>query len=78
MNRYKIKISKEYIFALDGNNKEYINNEIDYLLKKTKILDMPCIKYNIKIKVKRIANKNKLIKSYINVLSRKKEKEIDK
>lgn len=74
MNRYKIKLSKVYIFSLDGENKNSINDKIDYLLKKTKILDMPCIKYNVKIKVKRIADKNKLIKSYMNVIARKKSK----
>lgn len=53
MNRYKIKISKEYIFCLNGENKEYIDDEIDYLLKKTKILDMPYVKSNIKFKIKK-------------------------
>lgn len=53
MNRYKIKISKEYNFSLDGESKSYINDEIDYLLKKTKILDMPYVGKKIKIKIKK-------------------------
>lgn len=51
--RYKIRIIKKYDFELDGISDKDIKEQVDYILTHTKILDLPEIRKNIKIKIKK-------------------------
>ena len=58
MRRYKITISKKYIFNLNGENKENINNQVNTIMNESNILDLPYVRKNIKVKIKRIRRKD--------------------
>lgn len=53
MKRYKIKVIKKYDFNLDGENKKDVRNTVNYILNDTKILDLPYVKKDIKISVRK-------------------------
>ena len=57
MRRYKIKITKEWSFKLDGVNKEQIEGKIRNILYDSQILDLPEVNKKIKWKVKKINRK---------------------
>lgn len=59
MNRYKVKLTKKYIFDLDGKNEENIREQVDYIMTQSKILDLPCVIKKIDVKVKRIKSRKK-------------------
>lgn len=59
MKRYKITIIKKYVFNLNGDDKENINNKVNTIMNESNILDLPYINKIIKIKIKRIRRKNK-------------------
>lgn len=44
MKKYRIKITKKYIFDLDDNSKKNIFDQVNFVLYETKILDMPYVK----------------------------------
>lgn len=54
MRRYKITIIKKYIFNLNGEDKENINNQVNTIMNESNILDLPYVRKNIKVKIKRI------------------------
>lgn len=54
MERYKIVLTKKYLFDLDGKSKKDIKEQVDYIVNESKILDMPCVDKDLKIKIKRI------------------------
>lgn len=58
MKRYKIKISKKYVFNLSGEDKEDINNQVNTIMNESNILDLPYVKKDIKVKIKRIRRKD--------------------
>jgi len=54
MERYRIRIIKEYTFDLDGENTEDINNKVDTIINESHILDLPYVRKNIKVKIRKI------------------------
>lgn len=58
MKRYKIKISKKYVFNLSGEDKEDINNQVNTIMNESNILDLPYVKKDIKVEIKRIRRKD--------------------
>lgn len=44
MKKYRIKITKKYIFDLDDKSKKNIFDQVDFVLYETKILDMPYVR----------------------------------
>ncbi len=64
LKRYKVKLFKKYDFELDGISEEDVLEQVNYIMYKTNILDMPYVNKRIKINVKKQRNnmilKNKL------------------
>lgn len=58
MKRYKIKISKKYVFNLSGEDKDEINKQVNTIMNESNILDLPYVKKYIKVKIKRIRRKD--------------------
>lgn len=58
MKRYKIIISKKYVFSLSGEDKDEINKQVNTIMNESNILDLPYVKKYIKVKIKRIRRKN--------------------
>ena len=58
MKRYKIKISKKYVFNLSGEDREEINKQVNTIMNESNILDLPYVKKYIKVKIKRIKRKD--------------------
>lgn len=54
MNRYKIRIIKTWDFELDGKSKEDVEQQMLYIMNKTKILDLPEVKKRLRWKIKQI------------------------
>lgn len=62
MERYKV-IEKKYVFDLDGKDKKGVMEQLDYIVNETKLLDMPYVKKDLKVKIKKIKSKNNEEKS---------------
>ena len=58
MKRYKIIISKKYVFNLSGEDREEINKQVNTIMNESNILDLPYVKKYIKVKIKRIRRKD--------------------
>ncbi len=58
LNRYKVRIIKQWDFDLDAKNEEEIEKQVSFILNNTKILDLSEVKKKIVIKIKRIKGKN--------------------
>lgn len=58
LNKYKIKVIKKYDFELDGKSEKDIQTQVEYIMNKTNILDLPEIKKSTKIKIKRSYERN--------------------
>lgn len=56
MERYKVILTKKYIFDLDGKDKNGVMEQLDYIVNETKLLDMPYVKKDVRIKIKKIKN----------------------
>lgn len=54
MERYKVVVIKKYVFDLDDQDKKGVVEQLDYILNKTKLLDMPYIKKDLKVKIKKL------------------------
>lgn len=54
MNRYKIRIIKTWDFELDGKSKEDVEQQMLYIMNKTKILNLPEVKKRLRWKIKQI------------------------
>ena len=52
-NKYKIRIIKKYGFELEGKSQQDIQEQINYIMSKTKILDMPYVRKTIRTKIKK-------------------------
>ena len=63
MERYKVVVIKKYVFDLDDNDKKGVMEQLDYIVNETKLLDMPYVKKDLKIKIKKIKRKNNEEKS---------------
>ncbi len=61
MNKYKIYFIKKYFFELEGKSEEDIYEQAIYVCYKTKILDMPFVKKEIKIVIERVVDNEKNI-----------------
>ena len=59
MERYKVIVIKKYVFDLDGKDKKGVMEQLDYIVNETKLLDMPDVKKNLKVKIKKLIRKNK-------------------
>ena len=59
--RYKIRIIEIWDFKLNGTSKRDIENQILYIINKTKILNLREVKKRIKWKIKKINERNKKI-----------------
>lgn len=59
MERYRIKIVKKYSFDLDGENTDDINSKVDTIMNESHILDLPYVRKNIKVKIRKIRKENK-------------------
>lgn len=59
MERYKVIVIKKYVFDLDGKDKKGVMEQLDYIVNETKLLDMPCVKKDLKVKIKKIRRKIK-------------------
>ena len=58
MERYKVIVIKKYVFDLDDKDKKGVMEQLDYIVNETKLLDMPYVKKDLKIKIKKIKRKN--------------------
>ncbi len=63
MERYKVVVIKKYVFDLDDKDKKGVMEQLDYIVNETKLLDMPYVKKDLKIKIKKIKRKNNEEKS---------------
>lgn len=54
MERYKVVVYKKYVFDLDGKDKKGVMEQLDYIVNETKLLDMPYVKKNLKVKIKKL------------------------
>lgn len=63
MERYKVIVIKKYVFDLDGKDKKGVIEQLDYIVNETKLLDMPYVKKDLKVKIKKIKSKNNEEKS---------------
>lgn len=59
MERYKVVVIKKYVFDLDGKDKEGVMEQLDYIVNETKLLDMPYVKKDLKVKIKKLKKKLK-------------------
>lgn len=57
MKRYRIKIVKKYSFDLDGKDTDDINDKVNTIMNESHILDLPYVKKNISVKIRKIKNK---------------------
>lgn len=56
MKKYKIKLVKRYSFTLEGEDKEYIRQQVNTIVNHTKILDLPYVRQNISVKIRELKN----------------------
>ncbi len=54
MERYKVVVIKKYVFDLDDQDKNGVVEQLNYIINKTKLLDMPYIKKDLKVKIKKL------------------------
>lgn len=54
MERYKVVVIKKYVFDLDGKDKKAVMEQLDYIVNETKLLDMPYVKKDLKVKIKKL------------------------
>lgn len=54
MKRYKVVVIKKYVFDLDGKDKNGVMEQLDYIVNETKLLDMPYVKKELKVKIKKL------------------------
>ena len=59
MERYKVVVIKKYVFDLDDQDKNGVVEQLDYIVNETKLLDMPYVKKDLKVKIKKIRRKIK-------------------
>ena len=60
MERYKVVVIKKFVFDLDGKDKNGVMEQLDYIVNETKLLDMPYVKKDLKVKIKKLrSRKNK-------------------
>lgn len=53
MNRYKVRVIKKYDFELDGKNEKNIQEQVEYIMTQTKILYMPYVRKQTRIRIKK-------------------------
>ncbi len=53
LNRYKIEVSKVWEFELNGSSKEDVEEQVVYIINKTKILDLPETNKKMIVKIKK-------------------------
>ena len=58
LNRYKIKLIKQYDFALDGKSKNDMESQVKALVNETQILEIPEVKRKVKYKIRQIKERN--------------------
>lgn len=56
VKKYKVKLVKRYSFTLEGENKEYIKEQVNTILNHSKILDLPYVRKNISVKIRELKN----------------------
>ena len=54
MERYNVVVIKKYVFDLDGKDKKGVMEQLDYIVNETKLLDMPYVKKDLKVKIKKL------------------------
>lgn len=54
MNRYRINIKKNYVFDLNGTDKENVEKQVNEVMNESHILDLPYVNKKVKIKIRRI------------------------
>lgn len=54
MKRYRVVVIKKYVFDLDGKDKNGVMEQLDYIVNETKLLDMPYVKKELKVKIKKL------------------------
>lgn len=59
MKRYRIRVIKKYIFDLDGESKADINSQLNTIMNESHILDLPYVKKNIQVKIKKVRKENR-------------------
>ena len=59
MKRYRIKIIKNYVFDLNGEDREHINNQLNTIMNESHILDLPYVKKKVQVKIRKIRKENK-------------------
>lgn len=54
MKKYKVKLIKKYKFELDGTSKRDIAEQVEYILTKPEILDLPDVRKSQNLIIKKI------------------------
>ena len=60
LKRFKVKLKRKFEFELDGNSKDDIIEQVDYIMKETNILEMPYVKKKTKISIKKVNKKGEI------------------
>ena len=58
LKKYKIRIIKTWDFELDGQSKKDIEEQLMYIINKTKILELSEVKNRIRWKIKQVSERN--------------------
>lgn len=58
LKKYKVRIIKTWDFELDGQSKKDIEEQLMYIINKTKILELPDVKNRIRWKIKQVIERN--------------------
>ena len=59
LNRYKIKLIKQYDFTLNGKSKNDMESQVKALANETQILEIPEVKRKVKYKIRQINRKGR-------------------
>lgn len=59
LNRYKVKLIKKYEFELNDKTKKGIQEQVNYIISQTKLLEMPYVRKDIKLKIRKLKRRKK-------------------
>ena len=59
LNRYKIKLIKQYDFTLNEKSKNDMESQVKALANETQILEIPEVKRKVKYKIRQINRKGR-------------------
>lgn len=58
INRYKVRLTIRYDFELDGQTEKDVEQQVLYIMGKTNILGLKEVKKRVKLKIKKLNERN--------------------